>query len=366
MKLKWWQFSFIAVSSFSCVATSQALEEAVGLRAARWDITTIPVCWENPAAANLSSRGWVEAAVERTWEAHSALRFSGWGQCENNSSGIRIQIRDGWPSVQALGQLLNGMENGMVLNFGFNNWSPGCRQRLQFCIEVIAVHEFGHAIGLAHEQNRADAPVECQQERQGTDGDTFLTPYDLNSVMNYCNPNWNGDGQLSPMDVAGVQRWYPANFNFGPDGILSIEAESANLQGLFPPFEVISNISASSGEYIVWPHAGSHQQIGLPNEQTQGQARYTFNLNQTASIEFSIRMRTPDGDKDDSFYYRIDDGAWNTQNGWQTHGWGTVGAGEWKSRIINTFTDLPEGEHTLSIVRRENGTEIDTITLTIR
>jgi len=214
MKRKLWQFPFIAVSFFSYVATSQAHDEAVGLAVAKWGMTTIPVCWENPVAANLTQRGWVKAAVERTWEAYSSLEFTGWGECENNSSGIRIQIQDRGAHVKALGQLLNGMENGMVLNFDFENWSPSCQLKRQFCIEVVAVHEFGHAIGFAHEQNRADAPPECQAERQGTSGDTFLTPYDANSVMNYCNPNWGGDGQLSPMDIMGVQTWYPIDGNY--------------------------------------------------------------------------------------------------------------------------------------------------------
>jgi len=79
---------------------------------------------------------------------------------------------------------------------------------LEYCIKVIAVHEFGHALGFAHEQNRADAPKECQKERQGGDGDTYLTEYDLHSVMNYCNPKWSGDGKLSQKDIKGVQKFY--------------------------------------------------------------------------------------------------------------------------------------------------------------
>ncbi len=40
-------------------------------------------------------------------------------------------------------------------------WSKSCRKSKEYCIRAIAVHEFGHAISLTHEQSRADAPGEC-------------------------------------------------------------------------------------------------------------------------------------------------------------------------------------------------------------
>jgi hypothetical protein len=146
----------------------------------------------------------VRRAVSESWEAASALRFTGWQKCAEKNQGIRILIEDSGPHTKGLGRYLDGKPNGMVLNFTYNNWSPQCRTMHDFCVRAIAVHEFGHAIGLAHEQNRPDAPGECQAIRQGSNGTVLLTPYDPHSVMNYCNPEYNNNGQLSEYDKIAV------------------------------------------------------------------------------------------------------------------------------------------------------------------
>jgi hypothetical protein len=73
------------------------------------------------------------------------------------------------------------------------------------------VHEFGHALGYSHEQNRFDAPGECAELKQGPNGDNVsLTSYDPNSVMNYCNPVYNNAGKLSEKDIKALQILYGA------------------------------------------------------------------------------------------------------------------------------------------------------------
>ncbi len=186
-------------------------DKAFPLSSAKWPFNVVFVCWENPSTADEQQRRLVREAVAATWEKQSALKFLGWQPCAADTTGIRILIEDRGPHVKALGKFVDGMTNGMVLNFTFRNWSRSCQNTLDYCIRGIAVHEFGHAIGFAHEQNRPDTPGECEEPAQGSSGDVLLTPWDPHSVMNYCNPKYNNDGELSAFDIKAVQYMYGAS-----------------------------------------------------------------------------------------------------------------------------------------------------------
>ncbi len=208
MKLKIFVVA-INILFYSSISIAVDKNEIYGFFPSKWPSNTIPVCWENPSNANAEGRKLTREAIQETWESHSNLEFIDWSTCHNRSMGIRILIDDDdGPHTKGLGSQLDGRKDGMVLNFTFNSWNRTCRKSLYFCIKVVAVHEFGHALGFAHEQNRPDAPRECQKERQGGDGDVYLSEYDPDSVMNYCNPEWSGGGTLSRKDIEGLQKWY--------------------------------------------------------------------------------------------------------------------------------------------------------------
>jgi len=176
-----------------------------------WQTKQIPVCWDNPDAVEDQVRSESEKAIVESWARHSSLKFPGWKPCMPGELGVHIRIASELPHVRTIGRYLDGQLAGVVLNFDFGGWRPACSDSAehgQRCLRAMIVHEFGHVIGFAHEQIRADAPAECKAEKRGARGTWNVTDYDPRSVMNYCNADWLGDGLLSNQDVLAVQTVY--------------------------------------------------------------------------------------------------------------------------------------------------------------
>jgi len=228
---QWVKASVVASGVFLALMLSVVLVSALmggeGLMWTVWSTEPVElvVCWENPTPADAEAREWARLALKQSWERYARVIFTGWGQCQDElnaedpphtlgprrpgtlDENIKIKITNsGGGQNPAHGSWGDYQQSGVILNLYCG----------KACVEHLAIHEIGHALGFYHGEERTDWPSTPQCPEQWS-GHTTSPPWwpipterrwgqpDVDSTMAYCSGT---STELSPIDVAGVRRAY--------------------------------------------------------------------------------------------------------------------------------------------------------------
>ncbi len=166
------------------------------------DCEHLPYSTDYPHDEWMRMRALVQDALENSWQRWTYIRFVDFNTCGADLAGkvyVDLIRRD----VGGAG--CAGVGYNAVAGTSISFYIEGDEARAR----SVVIHEFGHALGFLHEQDRPDAEYGdgqdfCSDTRiVNNDGLYTTSYYDDVSIMNYCAPV--DRNSLSAGDIEGAQ-----------------------------------------------------------------------------------------------------------------------------------------------------------------
>lgn len=183
----------------------------------KWPQATAQVCWENPEAMSPDLLVFMENLVVSEYNTKTVFKFvPGWKKCEPSSRGVRVffSSTERLSHTKGGGRMLDGLNYGVTFAFlNPKSETYKCTGKLLYACSQEVIHEFGHVIGLRHEQVHAHSTCDMEKGKNSIS----LGAYDPFSIMNYCFMFYGGAtelGALSPGDVATINTFYSSEGDF--------------------------------------------------------------------------------------------------------------------------------------------------------
>ena len=174
--------------------------------------SSIPVCWANPRGEGVTTelKSDLMNAVNKEYSRTALVRFSGWNDCNEASDEFSIRVYLDNQRTDGASKL--GKSNQRLANYDAATMFLGIQfaSSAYFKTGLIAavLHEFGHAVGLAHEALRTDSTCPLSGDQplilEGLDY-TYVGAFDEHSIMSYCN---RFNQELSQGDIESINYLY--------------------------------------------------------------------------------------------------------------------------------------------------------------
>lgn len=183
---------------------------------------SLKVCWQNKSPKTAHCTESLQNKLIAEFDEKTQLELSFYDECSDMDPDITIWWQDTEHHASAVVRdgKLQQYDINLICDDYRNADAPPLRdqcrsaEEARLCNLNVGTHEFGHAIGLSHEDMR---PGSCNPGPYEGDEFTVLTAYDDKSVMNFCyyqNIVGSEEISLTKFDIIAINKLFSGDLTF--------------------------------------------------------------------------------------------------------------------------------------------------------